>query len=269
VVNEPGKPFLKWTGGKRWLVPRLDNEIPREYNRYFEPFLGGGALFFYLNPWPATLSDSNKDLINVYKQVRDNLDPLISRLNKLRISKNSFLEMRKSKPRTALNRAVRFLYLNKTAFNGIYRVNQKGEFNVPFGCKPKTRLVDRTLLEDASSTLQNRTLRACDFQDSVDQAMENDFVYVDPPYTTKHDNNGFRRYNEVIFSWDDQVRLAACCNKAVERGAHVVVSNANHSPVIQLYNNQFTKTVLQRGSSISGRSSSRGRTTECLLVAKR
>ena len=260
------KPFLKWTGGKRWLAAEVDELLPEEYGRYIEPFVGGGAVYFYLRAWPATLSDINAELINTYRQIRDNVDDVIDRLRGMRIDESTFLIVRNSRPRKPVTSAVRFLYLNRTAFNGIYRVNREGDFNVPYGCKPNTVLCDEDLLRAASRALQNRKLVSCDFESAVNSAVKGDVVYADPPYTTKHDNNGFRRYNEEIFSWEDQVRLASCCKRAAKRGVRVIVSNANHKPLIDLYSG-FESRTIKRASLISGSSDGRGTVTECLLFA--
>ncbi|MEP5623481.1 MAG: Dam family site-specific DNA-(adenine-N6)-methyltransferase, partial [Hyphomicrobiales bacterium] len=185
------QPFLKWTGGKRWAVKDLKNLIPESYGRYFEPFLGGGALFFHLKPYPATLSDTNLELINTYRQVRDECEQVVSRLQRLPICRDQFLKIRASRPRTNINKAVRFLFLNRTAYNGMFRVNQRGEFNVPFGCKEGTRLCDPTHFRRISKALQNRSIRVSDFEAIIDLAESGDIVYADPPYTTQHNNNGF------------------------------------------------------------------------------
>jgi DNA adenine methylase len=257
-------PFLKWTGGKRWLISHIGSILPKTFNRYIEPFLGGGAVFFGLRPWPASLSDTNADLINAYQQVRDNVEELSHRLLQLEISEGAYMDMRGKATRVAVTRAVRFLYLNRTAFNGIYRVNQAGCFNVPYGCKPGTILCDVHLLRSASKALQNRRIFVADFADAIKTATKGDLVYVDPPYTTKHNNNGFRRYNEVIFSWNDQERLAECCQQAAARGAHVIVSNADHDPILELYDG-FKIRRVSRPSMISGDPLGRGSVTECVV----
>ena len=209
--------------------------IPNRRGRYFEPFLGGGAVFFSFRPWPATLSDVNTDLINAYQQVRDNPEGIINRLRHMRIDCTIYSTIRATRPRSPLSRAVRLLYLNRTAFNGVYRVNRRGEFNVPFGCKDGTVLCDPSLIRSASSALQNRTILVADFESIIDCASKHDVVYADPPYTTRHDNNGFRRYNECLFSWSDQERLAEACRRATRRGVTVFISNAAHTEIASLY----------------------------------
>lgn len=263
-TNTNARPFLKWTGGKRWLISEIQSIIPLQYNRYIEPFLGGGALFFHLHPWPALLSDVNAELITTYRQVRDNVEAVIARLSRLEICPDLYRDIRSRKCRLPLTRAVRFLYLNRTAFNGIYRVNQQGEFNTPFGCKPGTVVCEKDLLRNTSRALQNRRLSVLDFEKAINQASAGDLIYADPPYTTKHNNNGFRRYNEVLFSWKDQERLAECCSRAFRRGAHVIVSNACHDPLIKLYTGFCIKRI-SRQSLISGPTEGRCEITECLM----
>jgi len=148
----------------------------------------------------------------------------------------------------------------------MYRVNREGNFNVPFGCKPSTKICDDRSIMDASRALQNRSLVVQDFEQAISAAIQGDFVYADPPYTVKHNNNGFQRYNEVIFSWNDQERLARCCRDAVMRGVRVIVSNALHRPILDLYPDFQLKTV-RRVSRISGKVSGRVETDEAVLYA--
>lgn len=259
-------PFLKWPGGKRWLTNDIFAIAPTKFNRYYEPFLGGAALFFGIQAWPATLSDVNEELINTYAQVRDNPEDVIDRLKSLVIDKKNFMRIRQSAPRKEITRAVRFIYLNRTAYNGIYRVNQNGKFNVPFGCKKGTKICDEDAIRRASRSLKNRTLLSQDFERSISAAQSNDLVYADPPYTVKHNNNGFKRYNEVIFSWADQVRLAACCIEASKRGVHVIVSNALHQPILDLYPG-FKVKIVSRVSRISGNIEGRVETSEAIIYS--
>lgn len=263
-TDKKSTPFLKWTGGKRWLAKEINALLPNNYKRYIEPFLGGGALFFHLNPKLATLSDLNDDLINTYKQVRDNVEEVILKLSRYEICPNVYKKIRSSNPRLSFTKAVKFLYLNRTAFNGIYRVNREGKFNVPFGCKEGTIICDEDLLRNSSKLLRNKKLQISDFESVINGAEVGDLVYADPPYTTKHNNNGFRRYNETIFSWDDQERLADCCIRATKRGVHVFVSNAYHDPIIELYDGFKVKSV-SRHSVISGDPEGRSEVKESLI----
>ncbi|MHB1463361.1 MAG: DNA adenine methylase [Armatimonadota bacterium] len=259
-------PFLKWPGGKRWLAPSLLQYYPSSYRCYYEPFLGGGASFFALRPSCAVLSDTNIDLVNTYLEVRDNVECVIEMLTDLAISTEVFHELRGTKPTHRIDIAVRMIYLSKTAFNGMYRVNRRGEFNVPFGCKPSTKVCDAYGLRNASSVLRRAKILHADFEEAVADAREGDLVYFDPPYTVRHDNNGFLRYNEAIFSWEDQQRLAVVAHQLVERGVHVYISNAAHESVIELYNG-FNAIELTRASCISATPAHRTKVKEYLFYS--
>lgn len=234
--------------------------------RYFEPFLGGAALFLRLRPGSATLSDTNDELINVYAQVRDYPDQLISRLGRLRNSSSTYYEIRESRPRAPLSRAARLLYLMRLSFNGIHRVNLSGNFNVPYGHKTHLSVCDPNHIRQLSAALQSAQLMSSDFELATESAKVNDFVYFDPPYTVAHGSNGFVKYNEDIFSWDDQVRLASHARKLAERGVHVLISNADHRSIRQLYRG-FSIRKVSRFSRIAARSQHRKAITE-LLISK-
>ena len=232
------QPFLKWPGGKRWLVSSLIQMIgQQEYGTYREPFLGGGALFFALRPKQAVLSDVNADLINTYRQVKNHSKELLQRLQSLPINQATYDRFRKQETGSKLEKAIRFLYLNRTAFGGMYRLNEQGNFNVPFGGGERTTapLWKYGLLTSAASALRTSKLCAVDFEEALSVAVKGDLVYCDPTYTVAHNNNGFIRYNERNFSWEDQKRLARCCRDASSRGVLVLVSNAYHAEVLRLF----------------------------------
>ena len=261
-------PFLKWPGGKRWLVPALLTTIRRsEFRTYYEPFLGGGALFFALKPVRAVLSDINYDLINTYRQVKCHPSDLIRRLQTIPVNKRTYNSQRKHLPRRVLDRAVRFLYLNRTAFGGMYRLNQTGEFNVPFGGGERSPapLWKSGLLRKASRALRSSKLEVCDFEGVLNRAGSGDLVYCDPTYTVAHNNNGFIRYNEKTFSWADQNRLARCCHEAAGRGATVIVTNAFHLDILKLFDppRHF---IVSRHSRLCPRVEYRNVTEEYLFV---
>lgn len=232
------QPFLKWPGGKRWLVPELTKIIEGyDYVTYREPFLGGGALFFALRPKRSVLSDINSDLINTYRQVKYRAEALLEQLRPLPVNKATYHHVRESCPSSPLQRAVRFLYLNRTAFGGMYRLNQLGEFNVPFGGGERTTapLWKSDLLTSSARALRVAKLLAIDFEQALSEAQQGDVVFCDPTYTVAHNNNGFIRYNERNFSWEDQKRLSRSCHAAAARGALVIVSNAYHQEVLDLF----------------------------------
>jgi len=262
------RPFLKWPGGKRWLTRYLPDLLKgRTYTTYFEPFLGGGALFFALEPPRAVLSDINGDLINTYIQVRHRPHQLVRRLKALPVNNTTYDRFRNLSPKRQVDRAVRFLYLNRTAFAGMYRLNQKGSFNVPFGGGQRTPepLWNEDLLVNASKALKGAELRSIDFEQLLTEAGAGDFVYCDPTYTVAHNNNGFVRYNERNFSWDDQKRLADTCRRLAGDGATVLVSNADHDDVVRLYRGSRVYR-LDRMSVLCPDSEKRRPTTELLLL---
>lgn len=264
----PALPFLKWAGGKRWLAPRLA-KVAKSSSRLVEPFVGSGAVFFALAPDEGLLSDINADLIATFKIVKQAPDALISCLSRLEINRATFGKMRSWRPASELDRAVRLIYLNRTAFNGLYRVNRDGEFNVPFGCKEGTRICDREAINAASAVLANARITREDFRAALDRVRPNDVVYADPPYTVKHDNNGFRRYNEKIFSWEDQRDLASLLTELVTKGTRVIVSNAHHETVRRMYPTaQFKAFAMTRTSCMAGDATRRGACNEWLLVSR-
>lgn len=261
-------PFLKWPGGKRWLAPKVATIIRRYLmRRYYEPFVGGGAVFFYLRPKAATLADINPDLINVYRVVRDHPVDLIDRIRAMPVCEEFYYALRNRKCQSSQRRAAKLLYLNRTGFAGMYRLNSRGEFNVPYGGGERTTAIlwERNLIMRASEILQCARLRVADFARMMASAGPGDVVYCDPTYTVAHDNNGFVRYNERNFSWSDQLRLAACSRRAVRRGATVIISNAHHRCIKQLYEGERPH-LLKRRSLVSRDQSKRRQVCEYLFV---
>ncbi|WP_421565249.1 DNA adenine methylase [Ochrobactrum sp. EDr1-4] len=259
-------PFLKWAGGKRWLfTSEFIASLPK-FDRYVEPFLGGGAGFFALEPKSSLLSDVNPELINLYEVVRDYPDRIEELLafHQSKHSKDHFYTVRKLVPDNKIACAARMLYLNRTCWNGLYRLNMKGEFNVPIGTKTSVLLPSDNFIR-ASDLLKEADLNICDFQATIDSSKEGDLLFVDPPYTVAHNMNGFVKYNEKIFTWDDQLRLRSSLAAAHSRGACVILSNANHASISELYANLGEHLEVSRHSVISGTSDARGRTTELLV----
>lgn len=259
------KPFIKWAGGKRWLVNSNQATFPKFDGRYIEPFLGGGAVFFHLNPSSAILSDVNPRLIDTYQSVRDNWKAVWKELKILQSkhSKDFYYEERARKRTQKHTRAAQFLYLNRTCWNGLYRENLKGQFNVPIGTKTQVIMQDDDF-ESASKVLQNAKLHFCDFEDTLLEAKTEDLVFLDPPYTTAHNNNGFVKYNHTIFTWEDQIRLQRCVVAAKQRGAKIMLTNAHHQSILDLYGDVGEPTIVSRSSVISGKNSARRATTEVL-----
>lgn len=262
------KPFLKWPGGKRWLSKRIAEFIrPHLQNRYWEPFLGGGAVFFELRPRIATLSDVNPDLINAFKQVRDQPLELIKKLKRMPISETHYYKTRSEAHHCLIKRAAAFLYLNRTAFGGIYRVNRQGKFNVPFGGGERTTeiLWKDCLLKSSSEILKGVSLLNSDFEPIMDQALSGDVIFCDPTYTVAHENNGFVRYNERNFSWNDQERLATAALRAYKKGIFVVITNAYHPSIRNIYKG-FRTIKIARKSLVSTNLTKRRLVHEYLII---
>lgn len=259
-------PILKWAGGKRWLVSQGENLFPDAYERLVEPFAGGAAVFFRLAPARAWLNDINSELIDTYRAIAEDWESIVSLLKSYQAKHSSdfYYEIRASNPRTLTTRAARFIYLNRTCFNGLYRVNLKGQFNVPVGTKTSVLMPDDNF-SAASIRLKKVRLTSLDFECVVDQANASDFVFADPPYTVRHNLNGFIKYNENLFSWADQVRLRDALFRASERGVSVVLSNADHASIRELYQGCQAMRVATRQSVMAASSSNRKETTELLI----
>lgn len=264
--NEIIVPFLKWAGGKRWLISSYPDFLAHPFNRYIEPFLGSGAVFFHLTPKKSILADRNKELIETYQAIKDDWERVGQELKKhhKNHSKKYYYSIRDSKPRNLCVRAARFIYLNRTCWNGLYRVNLKGKFNVPIGTKQRV-ILDTDNFEAVSRLLKNSDLISGDFEEIMELAGKNDLVFADPPYTIKHNLNGFIKYNEKLFSWDDQKRLRDAVVRARARGATIIISNANHPSVRELYKGIGTQKVLTRSSVLAADSGNRGKYQELVI----
>lgn len=261
-------PVLKWAGGKRWLTPRLLELIGEGRRTLIEPFVGGGALFFAYQPQRAILADTNSDLINLYSVIRNSATQLIARLTSYENSAEAFYRIRAMDPINDLDRAARTLYLCRNSFNGIYRVNSDGKYNVPYGYKTHRNDFDISALLAAESALQSATLLCQDFEETMRTASYGDIVYADPPYTVAHNQNGFIKYNRIMFSYQDQERLAKCARDAAARGARVLVSNADHDSVRCLYDGCLIH-VVERHSVVGAKSAYRKCVTELLIEVAR
>jgi DNA adenine methylase len=266
---DPAGPFLKWAGGKRWLSSRIRDAYGDCERRLVEPFVGGGAIFFSIDPPKATLADANAELIRTYRALQVDVEAVIERLAQLAVDRETFIRLRDSKPRSNTDVAARMIYLNRTAFNGLYRVNRDGRFNVPFGCKPSTTALNADGLRQSARALQSATLVAQDFRRTLANCGPTDFVYLDPPYTARHNNNGFIRYNRALFSWSDQELLAKEAARLARIGSHVIVSNADHDSIRQLYpSHLFHRTRVARLSRMAASAAHRSSTTELLMLSR-
>ena len=271
-----GKPFVKWAGGKRQIIDKLKQYIPDEFNTYYEPFVGGGALLFELSPKNAVINDSNKELINVYSVLcnEEKFKKMCSVLNSYEAnhSEEFFYELRnKDRNKKTFNRlsdytrAARTIYLNKACFNGLYRVNSKDEFNVPFGKKTKVNTYDGSNLITVSNylTMNNVKIQCVDFEESVKTAKKGDFVYFDPPYDS--DTATFNSYTEEGFGKDEQRRLATVFKDLDERGVYVMLSNHNTILVKELYKDYHIY-VIEAKRNINSNGKKRGKVEEVIIT---
>jgi DNA adenine methylase len=258
--------LLKWAGGKRWLVDELVASFPLSAKRYYEPFLGGAAAFFALRPKCAVLSDTNPELINCYAQIKKHPHLVLQCLRRLRNTEANYFRVRGQQPTDAVERAARLLFLTTLSFNGIFRENLNGVFNVPYGGKTHVNPADSEKILAASAGLQRAKILCADFETATETAKRGDLVYFDPPYTVAHGNNGFVKYNAKIFSWDDQVRLAQTAERLAEKGCFVFISNADHKSIRTLYK-QFDLRIVNRHSKIAASSHYRKAITECLFFS--
>lgn len=263
-------PFLKWPGGKRWLINMIKDIKPQHFSEYFEPFLGGGAIFFALAPKKGIISDINPELVNLYTVMRDH--PILLKehmcTHHKRHNNEYYYKIRSAKFTESVERAARFLYLNRTCYNGMYRVNKHGEFNVPIGTKCDC-IYDIALFEQYSAALSNVEISACDFAVTIQRANNGDLVFADPPYASAQKNDkGFLKYNDHLFSWDDQIRLHNLLVAAKTRGVSIILTNANHQEIKDLYSNSgfFIKEVT-RTSSIASRADRRTIVSELLITS--
>jgi DNA adenine methylase len=262
------KPFVKWAGGKRQLLPAIRLNLPKRFARYFEPFVGGGAVFFDLEPPCAILSDANAELINCYLAVRDHVDELIRALRGHVYDKEHYYRVRAIPPETLgeVERAARTIFLNKTGFNGLYRVNSKGVFNVPFGRYVKPNFCDVANLLGCSARLKGAEISRRRFEQVLDEARAGDFVYFDPPYIPLSRTSSFTAYSDLKFEGDDHERLACVFEELARRGVHVMLSNSDVAWVRKRYA-RFRVTEVLAMRQVNSVSSSRGLIGELLVTS--
>ncbi len=264
-------PFLKWAGGKSQLITTYDGFFPKRFNRYFEPFTGGGAIFFHLKnqrgEFKASLSDLNDELINCYRVIKNDVEELISHLKTHPNDEDYFYELRAvdAKTLSEIERAARLIYLNKTCFNGLYRVNSKGQFNVPFGFYKNPRTCNETNLRACSAALADVELNCRPFDHVLKFAKKGDLVYFDPPYHPLSSTANFTSYTRNCFSADDQEHLADVFAKLDKRGCHVMLSNSDCAFIRDLYKDFSIETV-NAIRAINCKSEGRGKITEVLVL---
>jgi DNA adenine methylase len=276
--NTSYQPFIKWVGGKRGLLPDIISSLPKNFNNYFEPFLGGGAVFFelynrgLLDNKQIYLSDINEELINTYNTIKctpieliKNLKVLKEKHNKDFYYKTRELDRKETfKKMSNIDRATRFIYLNKTCFNGLYRVNKKGFFNTPMGGYTNPNIADETTILNASEALQNATISNCDFNNFSKNTHKGDLVYFDPPYHPLTESSNFTAYNESSFLEEEQFKLYELFENLSEREIKIIKSNSDTKFINELYKKFFIHTVEAR-RSINSKGNKRGKVNEIII----
>ena len=272
------QPFIKWAGGKRQLMKEIEKYIPDRISTYYEPFLGGGAVLFNLQPKKAVVNDSNPELINAYEVIRDNVDELIIDLRKHENTKEYFYDIRKIdrtpeyKSLSKVERASRLIYLNKTCYNGLFRVNSQGEFNTPFGNYKNPNIVNEHVLRAVSNYLNKNDIRfLCgDFEDSLKNIRKGAFVYLDPPYAPLSDSSSFTGYTLDGFGDEDQKRLKFMCDKLQERGVKFLLSNSTAPIILDLYKDEsrYEINYVDAKRNINSVGNGRGEIKEVLITSK-
>ena len=263
-------PIVKWAGGKRQLLFEIQKNMPNLYNRYFEPFIGGGAVFFEIQPKNAYISDTNEELVNLYSVVQNRPNDLIEDLCRHENSKEYFFKIRsvdresEYKQWSEVQRASRFIYLNRTCFNGLYRVNSKGEFNVPFGNYSTPKLVDAENILNCSQVLQKTEIKCADFSEILKYVKKDDFVYFDPPYVPLNDTSSFTSYTKEGFDIDMQFKLRDVCNELDSKGVKFLLSNSDTKIINELYLSYNIKKVFA-SRAINAKAAGRGKITEVLV----
>jgi len=252
IITCAPKPFVKWAGGKRQLIPILNQHLPETFGTFFEPFLGGGAMLFHIltknSKQNCIVSDLNSDLILAYVTIRDRVEELISSLkthskNYFKNSKSYYYSVRDSVPKNQIEKTSRLIFLNKTCFNGLYRVNSKGKFNVPLGRYTNPNIVNEENLRSVSRVLKSKKiLMTCrDFSATLDDAGRDDFVYFDPPYQPVSSTANFTSYTNRNFTFDDLERLSRLCKKLDSKGCKFMLSNSNSDEVREIFSNNSWK----------------------------
>lgn len=270
-------PFVKWAGGKTQLLPEIFKLVPKDFKNYYEPFVGGGSVVLALHPNNVTINDLNGELINVYQCFRNSnsfnqLKTLLKEMEK-KHSKDYYLEVRSWDQQTnflaidPVKRAARFIYLNKSCFNGLYRVNKKGYFNVAWGKKETVNLYDEEnfqLLYEYFSQVNVHIINS-DYKNVALMANKNDFIYLDPPYAAEEDTTSFTSYTKEGFNNSKQEELRNVVNELTKRGVYVMLSNRNTSYIRQLYS-QYNINIVKATRRINSKGSGRGEVEEVLIT---
>ena len=274
ALEHVAHPFVKWAGGKRQLIPQIEEHLPQDYNKYIEPFVGGGALFFHLKPKNAVLIDINEELMNCYKVIKNNVSELIQSLKKHKNDKDYYYQVRSADREiesfqkwSDVEKASRTIFMNRCCYNGLYRVNSKGFFNVPFGRYKNPKFCNEMNLNAVHKTLKNAKIIHGSFEVCLDHAEKDDFVYFDPPYHPLSETANFTSYTKDNFGKDSQVKLREVFKNLDDRGCKVMLSNSYNDFVLDLYKD-FKIVTISAKRAINSNASRRGEIKEILVLNK-
>ncbi|RLL43925.1 DNA adenine methylase [Oceanobacillus piezotolerans] len=272
------QPFIKWVGGKRQLLHEIRKYVPSIFGTYYEPFVGGGAVLFDLAPKNAVINDSNAELINLYKVIKSKrkLEQLIRKLKEHRNEEEYYYKVRAEDrsddyfTKSDVDRASRFIYLNRTGYNGLYRVNSNGYFNVPFGKYKNPDYVNESVLRRCHEYLNKNNVRITnkDFESAVKGAKAGDLIYFDPPYDPLNETSSFTSYTKDSFGDWDQVRLRNLFIKLYEKGCYVILSNSDTLFINKLYNYPGVQIIkVEASRNVNSKKEGRGKITEVMVIA--
>jgi len=271
IVENP-HPFLKWAGGKRQLLSQIDLYIPKSFNKYIEPFVGGGALFFYLLPKNAILNDINQDLINTYRVIKENVSELITSLKKHKNEEEYFYKIRsvdrnldEFKTWSDVEKASRIIYLNRCCYNGLYRVNSKGYFNAPFGKYKNPKICNEENLKLVHKVLKDVKLMNISFELCLNYAKKDDFIYFDPPYVPISESANFTSYTKSSFKKEDQIKLFNVFKELDQKGCKLLLSNSYNEFILKLYKN-YQINIVYAKRAINSNPDKRGEIKEILII---
>lgn len=265
------RPFIKWAGGKRQLIDEIISSFPANYGRYFEPFIGGGALFFAIQPDNAYISDINPELVNLYNVVKNDVNSLIKDLGRYKNTEDDFYKVRnldrKSsyKKYSKIRKASRFMFLNKTCYNGLYRTNSEGHFNVPFGFYKSPNIIDKQNLELCSELLKKTEIVLATFLAIENKIKTGDFVYFDPPYMPISKTSSFTKYYKDDFDVDAQFELKELCDRLTRKGVYFMLSNSHSELILNLYK-QYNIKKIRAIRAINCKAAKRGAIDELIIT---
>ena len=278
------QPVLKWAGGKRQLLPQLEKFFPKKnITSYYEPFIGGGAVLFHLQPKKAVINDYNEDLINLYRCIKENLDELIEKLKyyETKNDSESFYEIRgidrteEYKKWTLVEKAARLIYLNRTCYNGLFRMNSAGQFNSPYGSYKNPCICNEPVLRAMSKYFNENDIefRAGDFEEACKDAPKGSFIYLDPPYDQYDEQLNFVGYTKDGFTREDHTRLKKMCDRLIEKGCYVMISNSKTPFIVDLYSDSskyvtYTINTVNARRNINSNAKKRGEVEEVLIIGK-